>query len=129
MLWKYFQNRMYSFRENWEINLTICHTVPRLNPQLSTISVKSKVMFQCRSEITWPTVYSFVAWFPFVFIRKGKDDWFLHEGLLLDWLIFFLYCLQFVCQGNKFFILKSVSSFPKSVCPEAIQNFCFCNAI
>ena len=30
MLWKYFQNCMHSFRENWEINLRICHTVPCL---------------------------------------------------------------------------------------------------
>ena len=30
-------------------------------------------------------------------LRKGKYDWFLHKGLLLDWLIFLLYLLQFVC--------------------------------
>ena len=30
-------------------------------------------------------------------IKKGKYDWFLHEGLLLNWLISFLYPLQFVC--------------------------------
>ena len=29
--------------------------------------------------------------------RKAKYDWFLHEGLLLDWLIFLLYLLHFVC--------------------------------
>ena len=32
LLWKYFQICMYSFRENWKINLTIWHTVPRFNP-------------------------------------------------------------------------------------------------
>ena len=30
-------------------------------------------------------------------MRKGKKDCFLDEGLLLDWLIFLLYLLQFVC--------------------------------
>ena len=30
-------------------------------------------------------------------IWKGKYDWFLHEGLFLDWLIFLLYLLQSVC--------------------------------
>ena len=32
MLWKHFQNCIYSFRKNCEINLRICHTVPRVNP-------------------------------------------------------------------------------------------------
>ena len=49
VLLKYFQICMYRFRENWKINLTIWYTVPRFNPQLFTISVKSKVPFQCRS--------------------------------------------------------------------------------
>ena len=30
-------------------------------------------------------------------IRKGKYNWFFHEVLLLDWLIFLLYLLQSVC--------------------------------
>ena len=29
-------------------------------------------------------------------IRKGKYDWFFHKGLLLDWILFLLYLLQFV---------------------------------
>ena len=33
---------------------------------LFTISLKSKVLFQCRCEFTWPTIYGSVAWFPFV---------------------------------------------------------------
>ena len=33
---------------------------------LFTISLKSKVLFQCCSEIMWPTIYSSMAWFPFV---------------------------------------------------------------
>ena len=32
MLWKYFKSCMYSFTENWEINLKILHTVPSFNP-------------------------------------------------------------------------------------------------
>ena len=34
-------------------------------------------------------------------IRKGKQDWFLHEGLLLYWLIFLLYLLQSVCCSKN----------------------------
>ena len=30
-------------------------------------------------------------------IGKGKYDWFLHKERLLDWLIFILYLVQFVC--------------------------------
>ena len=70
MLWKHFQNGMYSFRENWEINFTICHTVPRFTPQLSTISLKSNALFQCHSEITWLTVNHSLTWFPFVWYGK-----------------------------------------------------------
>ena len=42
---------MYSFRENWGINLTICSTVPRLSLWLLPNLPKSKVLFQCHSEI------------------------------------------------------------------------------
>ena len=74
-------------------NLAYCS----FNPKLFTISVKSKVPFQCCS-------YNYVAdcWWicgmvTICLIRKGKYDWFLHKGLLLDWLIFLLYLLQSVC--------------------------------
>ena len=40
------------------------------------------------------------------------------------WLLY-----QIFCQSNKFFYLKSVSSFPTSVCHETFQNFCCCNVI
>ena len=66
MLSKYLQNCMYSFRENWEINIRIFHSVPLFNPQLLTISLKSKVLFQRFSKITWSTVYASMTWFPFV---------------------------------------------------------------
>ena len=64
---------------------------------LFTISLKSKIYFQYRSEITWPTI----SWLPgmasICSIRKGRYKGFLHEGLLFDWLIFLLYLLQSVC--------------------------------
>ena len=129
MLWKYFQNCVDSFRENWEINITICHTVPRFNLQLFTNSLKSKVVFQCCSKIMWPTVL-LRGMVSICLLMKGKYDWFLQEGLLLDRLIFLLYLLlKIFCQDNKFFILKSVSWFPTFTCLKASQNFCYCNAI
>ena len=39
-------------------------------------------------------------------IRKGKRDWFLHEGFLPDWLYFILYILQSVC-GSKYATMKT----------------------
>ena len=101
MLWKYFQNCMYSFRQNWEINLTICYDAPRFNPQF--------VYNFTEIESTFPLLFwDYVAdclWLlgmvSSCLIRKGKYDWFLHEGLLLDWLIFLLYLLQSVC-GSKY---------------------------
>ena len=42
---KYFLKNICNFREKWEINLTILHTVPCINPWLFTIFVKSKVSF------------------------------------------------------------------------------------
>ena len=90
------------------------HTVRHFNPQLFSIYVKSKVLDQCCSEVMPPTVDSSVAWFPVVWKRKViiiKQDWFLHEGPLLDLLIFLLYLLQSVCCSKYFFYLKSISSF------------------
>ena len=56
--------------------------------------VKSKILFQCCSEITWPTV-DIIA---FIYlIRKGKYNWFLHEEPLLDLLLFLLYLVQSIC--------------------------------
>ena len=48
-------------------------------------------------------------------IRKGKYNWLLAEGLLLDWLIFLLYLLQSVCCSKysaKTTNFKSIYSFP-----------------
>ena len=100
MLWKYFQNCMYSFRENWEINLRICHTVPRFNPQLFTISLKSEVLFQCRSEITWPTLYGSLIWFPFVWWGKiNRADSSTKDFSLIGSFFFYICCNLSVAQN------------------------------
>ena len=99
MLRKHFQNCVYSFRENWETNLTNCHTVLRFNPYLFTISLNTEI------ESTFPVPFwDYVAdclWLRGMvsigLLMKGKYDWFLHKGLLIGWLIFLLYLVQFVC--------------------------------
>ena len=101
MLWKYFQNCMYSFRENREINITICHS--------KFASLQSVVVFKFTEiEGTFPVPFwDYVAnclWLrdmvSICLLRKGKYDWFLHERLLLHWLIFLLYLLQFAFAQN-----------------------------
>ena len=135
MLWKYFQNCMYSFRENLEINLSFSYAALRFNPQF--------VYNFTEIESTFPVLlWDYVAdclWLhgmiSICLISKRKYDWFLQEGLLLDWLNFLLYlqtiCLLFkiFCQDNKFFFLKSISWFHTSVCPETSQNSCYCSTI
>ena len=128
MLWKYFQNCMYSIRENWEVNIRICHTVPRFNPQLFTISLKSKVLFQYRSEITWPTVYGSVTWFPLV--RWGKVNrtdsstkYFSLIGSFFFYICYNLSIAQNILPRQQCFILKSVSSFPTSRSSWSISEF------
>ena len=97
MLWKYFQNCMYSFWENWEVNLTICYTAPRCNPKFVYNFPEIETTFPV---LFWDYVADYLWLRGMVFIclmRKGKYNWFLHEGHLLDWLIFLLYLLQSVC--------------------------------
>ena len=129
-LWKYFQNCMYSFKENWEINLTIWHSVPRFNPSLFTISVKSKVLFRCLSEITRPTVDG--SWHGFHLLDSERWIQLIPPRVrrTSPWLSNFssisaTICLlpKIFCQDNKFFYFKSISSFPTSACPEIFQNF------
>ena len=131
---------MYIFRENWEINLIILHTVPCFNPQLFTISVKSKVLLQCRFEITRPTFGRSVPWFLFVWLGKvNTTDLSSNGSVVLDhspWLANFssisaAMCLLFelLCQDNKFFYLKCMSSFPTAVFSEIFQIYCYCNTI
>ena len=65
--------------------------------------MKSKVLFQCCSGIMWPC-----GMLSIYLVRKGQYDWSLHEGLLLDWIIFLLYLLQFLgcskCSAKNIFI-------------------------
>ena len=104
MLWKYFQNCMHSFREIWKINLRICYTVCRFNSDFFTIERKSKVLFQCRSEITWATVYGFVAWFPLV--RWGKvnrTDFSTKDFSLIGSFSFYICCSLPVAPRQQIF--------------------------
>ena len=97
MLWKYFQDCIYSFIENWEINLRICHTVPRF--KLLTISLKLKVLFQCCSEITWLTVYGSVTWFPFVWWGKVNRSDSSMNDFLIGSFFFYICCNLSVAQN------------------------------
>ena len=113
MLWKYFHNCMYSFRGNWEINLRICHTVPHFNLQLFPISLKSKVLFQCRSEITWRNVYGSVTRFPFVWWRKvNRTDSLMKDFSLIGLFFFYICCNLSVAQN----ILPRQQSFYSEIC-------------
>ena len=134
MLWKYFQNCMYSFRENWEINLRICYTDPGFNPLLFTISLKSKVFFQCRSEITWPTLYGSVTWFPFVWWRKvNRTNSSTKNFSLIGSFFFYICCNLSVAQNilPRQQLLYSEICFFISHILLVLQhlNFCYCNAI
>ena len=134
MLWTYFQNCMYSFRENWEINLRICHTVLRFSPSLFTISQTSKILFQCRSEITWPTVYGSVTWFPFVWWRKvNRTDSSTKNFSLIGSFFFYICCNLSVAQNilPRQQLLYSEICFFISHILLVLQhlNFCYCNAI
>ena len=113
MLWKYFQNCSDSFRENWEINFRICHTDPCFNRQLFTISLKLKVLFQCCSEITWPTVCGSVAWSPFVWLAKvNRTDSSTKDCFLIG--SFFLYiCYNLSVAQN---ILPRQQVFYSEIC-------------
>ena len=103
MLWKYFQNCMYSFRENWEKNLRIC----------LRISQKLKVLFQCRSEITWSTVYGSVTWFPFVWWGKvNRTDYSTKDFSLIGSFFFYICCNLSVAQN----ILPRQQIFYSEIC-------------
>ena len=133
MLWKYFHNCIYSFRENWEINCAIWHTLLTLT--------RSSLHFQRN----WKYIFS-VVW-----ILRGQlfmGMW--HNFYLLDrerwirlipppvrktspWLANFSSISATIClllkiffQDNNFLYLKSISSFPTFVCSELIQKFCYC---
>ena len=94
---------MYSFRKNWELDLTLWHIY---------CSLLQPVVVYNFSEIrsTFPVLFwDFIAdsWWlcgmvSIFLIRKAKFDWFLHETGLLDWLFFLQYLLQsFWCWKNS----------------------------
>ena len=94
MLWKYFQICMYSFRKlKKSHNLACCSSLqPVVVYNFSEIESTFPVPFlKLRGQLLM------ASWHGFHLIRKGKYDWFLHEWLLLDWHIFLLYLLQYVC--------------------------------
>ena len=62
---------------------------------------RSTVLFQCHSENTWPTLMA--LWHGFHWFAKEMYIQLIpprFEGLLLDWLIFILYQLQFACYSK-----------------------------
>ena len=104
--------------------------------RLFTISLKLKVLLQCCSEITWPTVYGSMVWFSFVWLGKANTIQMIPPWRTSPWVANFssisaVVCLLFkiFCQDNKFFFLKPVSSFPTFVYLEISQNFCYCDLI
>ena len=56
-----FQNWMIIFKEKWDVNRTIWHTVPRFNLWLFRVLTKSNAPLYKYSKITWPTIDSSVA--------------------------------------------------------------------
>ena len=121
MLWKYFQNCMNSFRESWEINLKYLTYYSSLQPVVVYNFSEIKSTFSVPFGNYVADCWWLLGMVSICLIGKGECSWFLHEyeGLLIDWLIFLLCLLQSVCCSN----LKSISSFPTSVCPEIFRIF------
>ena len=90
---KYFQNCVYSFRENWEVNLRIWHICSSL--QLVVVYNFSKIksiflvpFWDYAVECLW--LRSMVS----IYLkRKDKYDWFLHKRVFSRFAVF-LYLLQ-----------------------------------
>ena len=81
---------MHRDRGNKSKKLTYCSS---LQPVVVCNSVKSKVTFQSRSEITWPSVDSFVAWFPCVWKGKANTtDYSTKWFFLICWFFFYICC-------------------------------------
>ena len=139
MLWKYFQNCIYSFRKKLghkSDSLTYCCLLQPI--VLHNFSgIESTI-----PESSWD--YLVDCWWlcgmaSICLIRKGKYDWFLYKVFLLDWQIFLcnyynLSAVQKILPRQRILNLKSISSFPTSACLKSEfyiehQNFCHCNAI
>ena len=130
MLWKYFQTFMYSYRENWEINLRICHTVPLLASIRTCLQLhwnrkyfSSAVLRLCGRLFMGPWHgFHLLDWERYIGLipRRRTSPLLAHFSS-----IFAATCLllKIFCQDNKFFILKSVSSFPTSCSSCSISEF------
>ena len=93
---------MYGFRENWEINITICHSVPFFNLQwLFANSLRSTdfsgAILRIRGQLFMALWHGFHWFAKEMYIQLIPPRF---EGLLLDWLIFILYLLQFACYSK-----------------------------
>ena len=123
MLWKYFQNCMYSFGEKGGNE---CHN-------LIYCSLLQHVVVYSFSEIesNFPvSLWDYVAnywWFrgmvSICLIRNGKYYWFLHKGLLLDWLIYQLQsvcCSKYSAKTTNFSVLNLFLHF---LHPFALKHF------
>ena len=72
LLWKDSQRCICNFRENWgKKNFTIWHTIPRFNPWLFTILVKSKVAFRLHFLILRDRRL-IALWHGFYLLNKGS---------------------------------------------------------
>ena len=134
MLWKYFQNCMHSFREDRKINLTIWRTVPPFNPYCLQFHWNRK--YFCSAILRLRGRLLMVPWHGSYLFDKERYMRVIPSRKNFPWLayfssisaVIFLLFKKFY-QDNKFFYLKSISSFSISVCSKKFQNFCYCNAI
>ena len=128
MLWKYFQIVCKVSEKLWNKS----HNLPYCS------SIQSVVAYNFTEiESTFPVLlWDYVAdclWLrgmvSFCLLRKGKYDWFLQKGLLLDWLIFLLYLLQFVCcskysaKTTNFLFLNLFLHFLHPFVPKHVRIF------
>ena len=130
MLWKYFQNCMYSFRKNSEINLRICQNFHSCIQFPWNRQYFSSVVLRLRGRLfiaPWHGFHLFdneryIGLIP----RRRASPWLAHFSSISAAICLLL---KIFCQDNKFCILKSFLHFLHPACPAASRNFCYCNAI
>ena len=113
MLWKYFQSCMYSFKENWEINLRICHIA-------SLHSIRSCLQFHWNRKYfssavlrLRATIYGSVTWFPFVWWGNvNRTDSSRKDFSLVGSFFFYICCNLPVAQN----ILPRQQIFYSEIC-------------
>ena len=75
--------------------------------------LKLKVLFQCRSEITWPTLYGSVTWFSFVWWGKvNRTDSLTKDFSLIGSFFLYICCNLSVTQN----ILPRQQIFYSEIC-------------